>query len=495
MSVINVLSKLENFCYKNEKRTLICAFVSGLMALFVSPPFFSYLLLLIQFSFLADILYKASNLKSRILRLISFSFGYHLAIFHWMLWALTVDVSFYWMIPFAAIFICGLATAMLLFAAIFYLILSKRLNSPWFHYFGISLFWTFFEIIKGYFPFGGLPWQGIGMIFAANDYIIQIAYYIGILGCNILSILLALLPFTFARAKFGVIASFSGLICCIYLIILGYYRINIKQKINESKEVSILGIQANVPAEILLNPSLEDEGLLNYIQQSQVATETKKETILIWPESAFGLYTNINVENKNLFINLMSSLPLNVKYLIFGSLYIDENTGQYFNRISAIDRKGNIMAHYDKQKLVPFGEYIPPRNLFPFLTKKLTKGMVDLTKGSGYNLIEVGGIVFAPIICFESVFASQVMDKQKVKKADAILQISNDVWFGNSNGAYQHLAFSKFLAVIYKTPLIRIANSGISGVYDEYGRTTQITSLNTSGFINITNLFKKNSAL
>ena len=481
-----------NFYSVSEKRILLCSLLLGLLTFFASAPFFVWVFLLLPFGFLADILYNANNTKQRFFRLFVFLLGYHFANFHWMLFALTTDSIYYWIIPFGAIFICGTFALMCSFTMLPYLFVAKKYSSVLLTYFGISFGWILFEFIKGYFPFSGLPWQGIGMIFAGHDYLVQVTSIVGIFGCNIIAILLGLSPFLMLRLKKArhiiillLILSYLG------LFFYGYNRLSNAKKATEFYDLPIIGMQSNIDIQTIMQNTNDDRGVLKYIEDSQIATEIPhKDILLIWPESAIGAYSDFGLNQQDILKNLMKVMPKNIKYLLFGSLYFKKKEGQFFNRISLIDRKGEIIDFYDKIKLVPFGEYIPPRNFFPFLTQKITGGMIDITAGKEYKLIDIDGIKIAPLICFESIFAGRIF-AEKIKDADVIIQVTNDGWFGNSVGPYQHLAFSKMLSVSYKTPFIRVSNNGVSAVYNEYGILQQSTILNTSSFVYMPNLPKK----
>ncbi|MDP5369955.1 MAG: apolipoprotein N-acyltransferase, partial [Pseudomonadota bacterium] len=144
--------------------------------------------------------------------------------------------------------------------------------------------------------------------------------------------------------------------------------------------------------------------------------------------------------------------------------------GKIFTTLSAIDEKGNIPYHYKKTHLVPFGEYVPFRNLLPI--HKITPGAVDFTKGDGIKTLNIPGIPpFSPLICYEALFPGEVVEKStETKRPEWLLNITNDAWYGLSAGPYQHLALVRIRAIEEGLPLVRVANNGISAVIDPCGR-------------------------
>ena len=124
---------------------------------------------------------------------------------------------------------------------------------------------------------------------------------------------------------------------------------------------------------------------------------------------------------------------------------------------------------------MPFGEYVPLRGTFPFLSK-LTPGNLDFTPGPGPVTVRLPGLPpFSPLICYEVIFAADVVDP--ADRAGWLLNLTNDGWFGISTGPHQHFAAARFRAVEEGLPLVRAANTGISAIVDGWGRIVERTSL------------------
>ena len=200
--------------------------------------------------------------------------------------------------------------------------------------------------------------------------------------------------------------------------------------------------------------------------------------IIIWAESSIPyLMTQYSKLNQNFE-------QLNEKILITGAIRAsikNREIEELWNSIF-IFKNGNILDYYDKNILVPFGEYIPFSKYLPFI-KKLTNGNIEFSKGNGNKTININNIKISPIICYEIVFPQNVIDKKN--PPDLIVNLTNDGWFGNSSGPYQHLNIAKFRAVENKIPIIRVSNSGISAYIDEYGRIQQKIPLDISKTLDI----------
>ena len=155
---------------------------------------------------------------------------------------------------------------------------------------------------------------------------------------------------------------------------------------------------------------------------------------------------------------------------------ISEVGSKTYTSVNAIDPDGKMLFEYHKQHLVPFGEYVPFKEFLPI--KKLTAGFEDYDAGDGDAILDLslekGNLKIRPLICYESVFADEV----KANAADLLINFTNNAWFGNSSGPYQHFYIGKFRAIENGIPMITVANNGISGVVDAMGRIISKTKIN-----------------
>jgi apolipoprotein N-acyltransferase len=116
---------------------------------------------------------------------------------------------------------------------------------------------------------------------------------------------------------------------------------------------------------------------------------------------------------------------------------------------------------------VPFGEYMPLRDIFFF--KKITHGAIDYTQGKREIVaLEQYNLKILPLVCYESIFPFEVMTSNQ--DADLIVNVTNDAWYGHSSGPYQHFEISRLRAVENGLPMIRSGNNGISAIIDPLGR-------------------------
>jgi apolipoprotein N-acyltransferase len=151
-----------------------------------------------------------------------------------------------------------------------------------------------------------------------------------------------------------------------------------------------------------------------------------------------------------------------------------------------IDDKGQILGASDKVHLTPFGEYVPFETL---LRRFGIEELISLPGGftaaaSRSPLTLPSGIGLYPLICYEAIFPAEIA--ADLSGASAILNVTNDAWFGATPGPYQHFLQARLRAVETGVPLIRVANNGISAVVDPFGRVIEGLDLGLSGAVDAT---------
>ena len=248
---------------------------------------------------------------------------------------------------------------------------------------------------------------------------------------------------------------------------------SIRIKDNEFIDTSLIGVvQPNVLQKDKIDNPDEYEILKNLIHLSN----KEDANFLIWPESSIPILLQYNPEIIELIVD---NLPKESEILI-GNITFQADKF----RISALliyqDKK--IRDIYHKVHLVPFGEYMPFHDTLsklPFM--KIITGDIGFDSGKEINSIytKVGNARIA--ICYEIIFPEEINPNNE--KLDLIINITNDAWFGNSSGPFQHFNSSRFRAIEQGIPVFRSANTGISAIIDPYGRIIDKIGLGKKGSI------------
>lgn len=193
-------------------------------------------------------------------------------------------------------------------------------------------------------------------------------------------------------------------------------------------------------------------------------------TVIIWPEAPSDLFS-VDPPFRSVAGELATTANAPV---IAGSLGIDRDVyhthGGLFKYDSAtiFDNAGKYLGRYDKIHLVPFGEYVPYKDVFSF-AKKLTAGVGDMDRGSKRKVFSLGGQSYGVFICYESIFGDEVREFAK-NGAEVLINISDDGWYGDSGAPWQHLNMARMRAIENHRWLLRSTNTGVTTAIDPRGR-------------------------
>jgi apolipoprotein N-acyltransferase len=154
-----------------------------------------------------------------------------------------------------------------------------------------------------------------------------------------------------------------------------------------------------------------------------------------------------------------------------------------YNSIYVIDHDGSILSIYDKLHLVPFGEFLPFQTAMERLgftqITKVQGGFIPGTRRKPIDLPNAPRML--PLICYEAIFPGDIATRDE--RPAWIVNVTNDGWFGNSTGPYQHLQQARLRAIEEGLPIVRAANTGVSAVIDPLGRTVAQLGLGTEGVL------------
>lgn len=206
----------------------------------------------------------------------------------------------------------------------------------------------------------------------------------------------------------------------------------------------------------------------------------KGSKLIVWPEAAVPFYFNKDMKETEALLKLSKMKDATI---VFGGMGAEKIVGgkgyNYINRGFAVER-GRLAGRYDKMHLVPFGEYVPLRKLLFFVNRLTTAVGGDIITGDSTKPIILSNgkdeIPAGIQICFEIIFAKGARDFAK-NGARIILNVTNDSWYGKSGASKQHMAAIPFRAVENRLPVVRSANTGISGFISASGRVTQPTAM------------------
>lgn len=366
------------------------------------------------------------------------------------------------------------------FFALFFSIAIRNTALP--ALFIAPVFWVVLEFLRSYL-FTGFPWSSIGYTQYKFLTVIQIADITGIYGVSFLVVAVngAVADIFLIRRRikdiplFPLLQTVIGLSLLLLFIIstfvYGHFRLGEKRP---GKQLTASIIQGNIEQDKKWEPSYQS-AVMEVYKDLSLKASSSSPAIIIWPETAVPFLFKTDREYTEELIDFQKQLD---SYLLFGSVLVKgKNDGENLlsNSVVLLDKAGKVTYIYGKIHLVPFGEYVPLQKILFFLDK-LVVGIGNYSSGDHYLKAETPFGSFASLICYEIIFPGLVR-RFYSKDGDFIVNITNDAWFGKTTGPYQHFSMTVFRAVENRKPVIRAANTGISGFIDSNGRIVSQTNL------------------
>ncbi|MEB3702572.1 Apolipoprotein N-acyltransferase [Candidatus Bealeia paramacronuclearis] len=409
-----------------------------------------------------------------------FGLGFFVASLYWIAIATFVDLaSFWWVIPFALL---GLPVILSFFVGpVFYLTIKFSKDN----YSRILLFicfWVLFEWLRAHL-FTGFPWNLLGYVWTVSTPFLQIAAFGGVYLLTFFTLLL--IGITYIGLQGGLLEKrimISTYVIAVFLGIAGLSKLQEVPMTSSGPWMRL--VQPSIPQSLKWNPEQREANLYRLLTLSH-ETSAHIPQAIIWPETAVSFF----LDHEPRLRRLISQIIPEGAYLITGAprkTPEGHEPFQIWNSSLVLNHEGAVLGHYDKFHLVPFGEYVPWRKeLSHYMDlswmKKITAGAIDFSIGNGPETLHVEKIpAFGPLICYEAIFPGAVVTPSG-PRPEWLLNVTNDAWYGNSSGPYQHLEIVRMRAVEEGLPLVRAANNGISAVFDAYGRQVVSIPLNEIG--------------
>ena len=335
--------------------------------------------------------------------------------------------------------------------------------------------------------FSGFPWMDLGYGLAFQPILLQIAdlggHHLITFSLVLVNGLVLVAVNLFRHGNSGKVIRSDRLSVCfavLFLLFAGCYTVLRYQQLSKVSEMApnlqVAVVQGNIPQDEKWTPTRKKSTLDIYQRLSEEAVSKNNATLVVWPETALPFFPT----NDPLFSTVTSWASSRDLWLLTGAPYFVLNTDlerpfkqavSYFNSALLVNPYGKVVGRYDKQHLVPFGEYVPLRKLLPFL-EPLVESVGNFSFGSSSVPLSIGAFKLGVLICYESIFPD--LARQEVKAgANVLVNITNDAWYGRSSAPYQSFSMSILRAVETRRSLVRAANTGISAFVDPVGRVME----------------------
>jgi apolipoprotein N-acyltransferase len=471
---------------------ILIAFIAGVASALALAPFYAWPILFLTIPLLVWLVdgsaaARWSGAMGAALVGWFFGFGYFVAGLYWIGYAFLVDAkTFGWLLPVA---IAGLPAYLALYTALG--LFAARLiwvRGPQ-RVLALATMLTGTEWLRGHL-LSGFPWNTFGYALTEPLALAQSVSLTGIWGLTFLCIAICASPAVLADDAADTPRPHRTVLFGLLILagLTSYGAVRLWQ--NPATYVS--GVKLRI-----MQPNLQQDEKFNYAAKEQVMARYMRlsnrttgpnsngvhdATILIWPESAFPFFLTREPDALAQITNLLKPST----ELITGAIRPAPSTGNVphaYNSVYVIDPDGSIRGIYDKVHLVPFGEYLPLQGLLARIgLKQLTHQVGGFLSGDRRRTMDVPGAPkMLPLICYEAIFPGAAVPAGE--RPGWLVNVTNDGWFGISTGPYQHFQQARVLAIAEGLPLVRAANTGISGVIDPVGRIIAALPLGAEGVL------------
>ena len=463
------------------RRPFLASLLLGAVIALALPPLYMLpgLLGLALWLFLLD---RAKHRREAFLLGWWFGLGYFVIGLYWIAIAFFTDAERFGALAIPAVFL--LCAVMAVFPAIAALIFHQlRPGHPLAKALLLAVAWVVSEWLRAQFLWG-FPWNLIGYVWIAALPASQMAAYVGVYGLSLVAVLAGALWLTalVGQDRSRWLGPGLSVLMVALLFIAGSIRLG-GGVIGEHEGIRLRLVQANIAQHHKWDPELRADSFRRHLELSArpPADGAEAPTHIIWPETASAYV----LDEDQVAREVIAEVTPAGGHLItgFNRFDLENEPKRAWNSLAALDDRGEIEAVYDKHRLVPFGEFLPWRALLSRIgLRKITEGSINFYPGEGPVALEVGGLpAFSPLICYEAIFTADVAPDEQ--RPAWLLNITNDAWFGQSSGPYQHLAMARMRAIEEGLPLVRSANTGISAVVDPYGRVLTHLDLGETGVL------------
>lgn len=352
--------------------------------------------------------------------------------------------------------------------------------------------WVALELGQTYI-ISGFPWELLGHGLYRHPLLLQLADVTGVYGLSFLivfanvALLKLLAPAPRGRRSRKVWVLVVLLVVVTGWLTYGHRRLGqISQIITASPKLKVAVVQGNIKQGEKWDPKIVQATLETYGRLTAKTLEGDKDRetgekppLVIWPETAAPFFFHHNPGHDTPLDTTVKEIARkNRVYLLFGAPAAENRPEgeRLFNRAYLLNPDGQVVGHYDKAHLVPFGEYVPLKRIL-FFVSKMVPLIGDFAEGPVGKVVAFKDSPLGVLICYESIFG--YLSRAQVQNgARLLVNITNDAWFGDTSAPYQHMSMAVLRAVENRVALARAANTGISTFINGDGRLLWTSPLN-----------------
>ncbi len=336
--------------------------------------------------------------------------------------------------------------------------LPARGGVRWF--LGIPAAWLLIEWWRGWF-LSGFSWLSLG--YSQTD--TWLASYAPILGVYGISAMLLLSAAGLTAAICGMRrVRVAGAVIFVAPWLVGLALRSVEWTSPSGPPVSVAVVQGNISQDEKWLDSNQDTILKLYRELTEKTLGTR---LIVWPESAIPDLANNQIPYIS---DIYHEAHARHSALVFGVLRESDVGEHYFNSVLSLD---TTVGWYDKDHLVPFAEFFPVPGFVRHWLRLMSLPYSDFTRGGADQPpLAAGGLELGTTVCYEDAYGSAMLSV--LRKATALVNVTNDAWFGHSTARYQHFQIARMRALEAGRYMIRAANNGVSGVIGPHGEVVAL---------------------
>ena len=388
--------------------------------------------------------------------------------------ALVFAILMHWVTAVAPVALVALVVVMAAWSLILGLLVHRAWQSRW-PITGIASAWVVIETLRSWVPWGGVPWGRLAFVGGLGVFT-RVAFFVSAAGLTwLIAAVGAFLGRAFVTAQWRPFRIAVGLAAGIAAVLGATFFATP----THARTVDIGVVQGGVPREGFETAEQEQEVFLNHLNASRrlLHESVKSPAVLVWPESSVGF----SVINNPVLLQQLRDLTMSSGVpIVTGTVLADSGDPRYLlNRGMVWGSNGQVTATYDKQHLVPFGEFVPLRSLARKITSKVDLIGRDFRPGTRPGLFTVAHparmgstVTLGDLICFEVAYDALV---RPLAKVDVLINQTNNASYLNTWQPLQQFRMAQVRAAEIGRSTVVASTSGVSGVINEYGHPMPTT--------------------
>ncbi|MCD4781697.1 MAG: apolipoprotein N-acyltransferase [Candidatus Omnitrophica bacterium] len=400
-----------------------------------------------------------------------------------------------WFSVIAAVGVVALYAYLASYFGLFAWFYSRYRSKTWGFFIAVICFWVMLEYVRAHL-FSGFDWASLGYALFKQTRFIQIADITGVYGVSFIILTVNIVWKDWANSIVRIIQEAykpdqknEACGCCykqklfmcqflFMLLLLGatalYGQNHLKERLEVLKSGSnpvlhVAVLQGNIPQDKKWQTPFWHQNLETYIQLTREAAQAGPD-LIVWPETSLpGI-----IPNQDFYFQRLKDVVEEIHIPVLCGTVVAYDK-QYYNVALYLSAQARVVREYLKVHLVPFGEYVPGRHIFPGIMQLIP--IEDFSAGRNHVLFlapvrHKETWRFAALICFEDTVSSLARSFVSAG-ADLFINITNDAWFPGTVAPIMHLQGSVFRSVEMRRAMVRSANTGFSGFIDPWGTVTQ----------------------